>query len=87
MGVHNHLMLTKNATSPLCQKLKSNARQRNESDTRGYDHMLPRRDVIRSLTLSSSSSFFFFLVSYVGERPWWPIQCLNIGRRKKEAKG
>ena len=28
----------------------------------------------------------FFLVSYVGERPWWPIQCLNKGRKKK-AKG
>ena len=22
---------------------------------------------------------FFFLVSYVGERPCWPIQCLNKG--------
>ena len=29
---------------------------------------------------------FFSLVSYVGERPWWPIQCLNRGRKKK-AKG
>ena len=28
----------------------------------------------------------FFLVSFVGERPWWPIQCLNKGRMKK-AKG
>ena len=28
----------------------------------------------------------FFLVSYVGERPWWPIQGLNKGR-KKNAKG
>ena len=27
-----------------------------------------------------------FLVSYVGKRPWWPIQCLNKGRKKK-AKG
>ena len=26
-------------------------------------------------------------MSYVGERPWWPIQCPNKGRRKKEAKG
>ena len=26
------------------------------------------------------------LVSYVGERPWWSIQCLNKVR-KKEAKG
>ena len=29
---------------------------------------------------------FFCLVSYVVERPWWPIQSLNNGR-KKEAKG
>ena len=25
----------------------------------------------------------FFLVSCVGERPWWPIQSLNNGRKKK----
>ena len=25
----------------------------------------------------------FFLVSYVGERPWWPIQCLNKGGKDK----
>ena len=25
----------------------------------------------------------FFLVSYVGERPWWPIQSPNKGRKKK----
>ena len=30
--------------------------------------------------------FLFFLVSYVGERPWWPIQRPNKGR-KKQAKG
>ena len=30
--------------------------------------------------------FIFILVSYVGERPWWPIQSLNNGRKKK-AKG
>ena len=23
-------------------------------------------------------------MSLVGERPWWPIQCLNKGRKKKE---
>ena len=28
-------------------------------------------------------SFISFLVSYVGERLWWPIQCLNKGRKKK----
>ena len=28
----------------------------------------------------------FFIVSTVGERPWWPIQSLNNGRKKK-AKG
>ena len=26
---------------------------------------------------------FFFLVGYVEERPWWPIQCPNKGRKKK----
>ena len=25
----------------------------------------------------------FFLVGYVEERPWWPIQSPNIGRKKK----
>ena len=30
--------------------------------------------------------FSFFSVSYVWERPWWPIQCLNK-ERKKKAKG
>ena len=27
--------------------------------------------------------FFFFLVGYVEERLWWPIQCPNIGGKKK----
>ena len=26
---------------------------------------------------------FLFSVSYVGERPWWPIESLNKGRKKK----
>ena len=25
----------------------------------------------------------FFLVSYVEERPWWPIKCPNKGRKKR----
>ena len=33
-----------------------------------------------------TSHLTFFLVGYVGERPWWPIQSPNKGR-KKEAKG
>ena len=33
-----------------------------------------------------SKTIFFSLLGYVGERPWWPIQCLNKGRKKK-AKG
>ena len=32
---------------------------------------------------TNASFFFFFLVSYVGERSWWPIQCLKKGRRKE----
>ena len=27
--------------------------------------------------------FFFFLVGYVDERPWWPIKSPNKGRKKK----
>ena len=33
--------------------------------------------------MQDSSSSLFFLVSYFGERPWWPIQCLKNGRKKK----
>ena len=42
-----------------------------------------------SPTMCSSSipDLKFILVSYVGERPWWPIQSPNNGREKKvEAK-
>ena len=28
-------------------------------------------------------AYLIFLVSYVGERPWWSIQSLNKGRKKK----
>ena len=28
-------------------------------------------------------AFFLLLVSYVGERPWWPKQSLDNGRKKK----
>ena len=34
----------------------------------------------------ASSGMYFFLVSYVWERPRWPIQCLSKGRKEK-AKG
>ena len=27
--------------------------------------------------------FSVFLVSYVKERPWWPIQSPNMGRKRK----
>ena len=43
--------------------------------------------LIKLFFVVSWSFFFFCLVSHVGERPWWPIQSLNKGRRKKEAKG
>ena len=40
-----------------------------------------------SLAAHSLFFFSFFLVSYVGERPRWPIQCLNKGgRTKRKAK-
>ena len=45
----------------------------------GFYH-LRKKTILRKI-------FFFFLMSYVGERPWWPRQCLKKGRRKKEAKG
>ena len=31
-----------------------------------------------------SQEFFIFLVSRVRERPWWPIQSPNRGRRTRE---
>ena len=31
-------------------------------------------------------NIFIFLVSYAGERPWWPIKSPNI-EKKKKAKG
>ena len=38
------------------------------------------------IILRKLREYSFFLVSYVEERQWWPIQCPNKGRRKK-AKG
>ena len=32
---------------------------------------------------NDNSFFRFFLVSYVGEWPWWPIQSPSKGRNKK----
>ena len=29
----------------------------------------------------------FFLVTYVGEKPWWPIQCPNKRRKKGRLSG
>ena len=49
---------------------------------RASDLKYPGRIVMKMWTLF----YFIFLVSYVGERPWWPIQSLNKGRKKK-AKG
>ena len=31
------------------------------------------------------SLFYLFLVSFVEETPWWPIQSPNKGRRKQNA--
>ena len=36
-----------------------------------------------NLCTSFTSFVLSFLVSYAGERPWWPIQCLIKGRKKK----
>ena len=36
-----------------------------------------------SLLKSIKLALFFFLVGYVEERLWWPIQSPNIGRMKK----
>ena len=65
----------------------------------GLFHFTGSRDVTKSmLVLTKQQNFmknslfhkiyfyFLFLVSYVGERPWWPILSLNKGRKKK-AKG
>ena len=40
----------------------------------------------KKVVLESKSYTYFFLVSCVEERPRWPIQSLNKGRKKK-AKG
>ena len=34
-------------------------------------------------SMSMYSFFLFFLVDYVEERLWWPIQSPNIGGKKK----
>ena len=43
-------------------------------------------EVITKKCLTITIRCTFFLVSYVEERPWWPIQSPNKGRKKK-AKG
>ena len=58
--------------------------------TKSDDATLLCREKQKSLLLSIwrggfslKPLFFLFLVSYVGERPWWPIQCLNKERKRK----
>ena len=46
--------------------------------------ILDRAGVFRSS--DAGSVFFFFLVGYVEERPWWPIQSPNKGRKKERRK-
>ena len=36
-----------------------------------------------SILPTVSTYLVFFLVGYVEERPWWPIQSPNIGGKKK----
>ena len=38
---------------------------------------------ISHVTESMEVRNFFFLVGYVEERPWWPIQSSKKGRKKK----
>ena len=38
---------------------------------------------LRPMVYTISERECFFLVSYVEERPWWPIQSPNKGRKKK----
>ena len=44
-------------------------------------------DIVRTgkklAKVSSDGPTTFFLVGYVEERPWWPIQSPNTGRKKK----
>ena len=51
---------------------------------------LEDREIKSSLLIATHAShqhiyifFFFFLVGYVEERLWWPIQSPNIARKKK----
>ena len=41
------------------------------------------RACLEPRTFYTGDVFFFFLVGYVEERPWWPIQSPNKGRKKK----
>ena len=38
---------------------------------------------LKCQVLLDTLTFFFFLVGYVEERLWWPIQSPNKGRKKK----
>ena len=53
----------------------------------GFEKMFPNKDGILALekisTITQFFFFFFLLVTHVGERPWWPIQCLSKGRKKR----
>ena len=57
-------------------------------DLTGLPVALEKWFLMRGLSvnfLAESATFFLFLflVGYVEERPWWPIQSPNIGGKKK----
>ena len=43
----------------------------------------PRDWVAQEKATNAKLDLTLFLVGYVEERPWWPIQSPNIGRKKK----
>ena len=47
------------------------------------DWTLSRRQGVDSGAPPQTWEQFFFLVGYVEERPWWPIQSPNKGKKKK----
>ena len=50
----------------------------------GYSHgSAPVVSIYIIVSLAVCLSYFFLLVGYVEERPWWPIQSPNKGRKKK----
>ena len=56
--------------------------KQNRADKVRQKHLILSCDIFLGIKLQYSE-VFFFLLGYVEERPWWPIQSPNKGRKKK----